>query len=297
MNSRSPFAQHKFGGLNRRTLIVRSLLGGGILATTGLFGRAASAGRTPSVETAGRAKFAAPSSTAFPYSRASLTAAQRQAVTDFSRQPSRNLGQACVTRSRKVPGAAERRKHGVGARTARTARATDQRGLPGAQRLDARLGGKPQAARHGLAASWRLANGYATQYNTDGKNLARKGDLVMVSLDRPSQRIRLTFILPIGRRRIRGYGQCRDARHYRRPPMGAGQISQPSAATRYVTIFGESGGGGKVSAMMAMPPADGAVSSGHRRKRVLRAWRHAGGGNEERAGRPCGASTEPKSGG
>lgn len=99
-----------------------------------------------------------------------------------------------------------------------------------------RLGEQLAAARHAAVPARRRGAG-------DGEPAAEHL--------RPSRSVRDR------RRGLRGVGQCRHARHDRRVQWVRDNIAGFGGNPDCVTIFGESGGGGKVSTLLAMPSACG----------------------------------------
>ena len=101
----------------------------------------------------------------------------------------------------------------------------------------------------------------------DGENLARRGDVVVVSLNH--------------RLNVLGYLNLAQFGDRYAPSANAGMLDIVAALEwvrdniagfggdpKTVTIFGQSGGGGKVSVLMGMPVRGGSISSRHRRKRL-----------------------------
>ena len=66
---------------------------------------------------------------------------------------------------------------------------------------------------------------------TDGANLARRGDVVVVSVNHRLNIFGFLHLADIAGAGLGAFRQCRDARHRRRAPLGARQHRGALAAT------------------------------------------------------------------
>ncbi|MEO6078751.1 MAG: carboxylesterase/lipase family protein [Steroidobacteraceae bacterium] len=108
---------------------------------------------------------------------------------------------------------------------------------------------------------WLHGGGYVAgsgaSPSTDGTNLARQGDTVIVSLNHRLNALGYMYLGPDAGPEFADSGNVGQldiiaALHWVRD-----NIAQFGGDPAQVTIFGESGGGGKVSALLAMPKAKG----------------------------------------
>ena len=109
----------------------------------------------------------------------------------------------------------------------------------------------------------------------DGERLSRRGDVVVVSLNHR--------LGPLGYLNLTAYGEkYASSAHLGMLDIIAAlewvrdNIANFGGDPGNVTIFGQSGGGGKVGNLMAMPVAQGLFSSRHRAERIVSAGSDAG---------------------
>ena len=195
---------------------------------------AADAGPAPVVETAaGKLRGAR---------QAGIHVVQGHALRRLDRRPQplscrrsrRRRGPGCATRS---PMAGRRRNCPTaeaprGARNPARPGRHDARGrrLPDPQCLDARLDAAKRPVMvwlHGGA----FAYGSGNRAVTDGANLARRGDVVVVSVNHRLNIFGFLHLADIGGGAMGAFGQCRDARHRRGARAGCATTSPRSAAT------------------------------------------------------------------
>ena len=91
----------------------------------------------------------------------------------------------------------------------------------------------------------------------DGTELARKHDVVVVTVNHRLNVFGFLYLAEIGHGGYAPGRQCRHARHRRRARMGARQHRGVRRRSAERDVFGQSGGAGKVSTLMAMPSAKG----------------------------------------
>ena len=109
---------------------------------------------------------------------------------------------------------------------------------------------------------WCHGGGFATGSGsspvTDGGNLARRGDVVVVSINHRLNVLGFTYLGELIGAGARAVRRRRHARHRARAANGCARTSRASAAIPgRVTVFGQSGGGRKVATLLAMPSAKG----------------------------------------
>ena len=193
-------------------------------------------------------------------SRAFRTARARRARTASCRPSIRRSGAACATRSstgraRRSASPARRRPAGTGGRRRRPA--------PGKRRLLVLNVWTPALGdgRKRPVMIWCHGGGFATgsgsSPGTDGTNLARRGDVVVVSINHRLNVLGFTYLGEIGGAEFAQIGRRRHARHRARAQMGARQHRPFGGDPGNVTVFGQSGGGRKVATLLAMPSAKG----------------------------------------
>ena len=109
---------------------------------------------------------------------------------------------------------------------------------------------------------WCHGGGFATGSGsspvTDGTNLARRGDVVVVSINHRLNVLGFTSLAELGGQGIRAVGRRGHARHRARACQWVrANIAQFGGDAGNVTVFGQSGGGRKVATLLAMPSAKG----------------------------------------
>jgi para-nitrobenzyl esterase len=102
-----------------------------------------------------------------------------------------------------------------------------------------------------------FAYGSGNRAVTDGTNLARRGDVVVVSVNHRLNICGYLHLADIGGERFAGSGNAGSLDMIAALEWVRGNIAQFGGDPGNVTIFGESGGGGKVSALLMMPEAKG----------------------------------------
>ena len=107
-----------------------------------------------------------------------------------------------------------------------------------------------------------FANGWSTQYGSDGEKLAAKGDIVMVSLNHRLNVFGYLYLGEIGGQAFADSGNVGMLDIIAALGWVRDNIAAFGGDPNNVTIFGESGGGGKVSTLTAMPPAVGLFHKG-----------------------------------
>jgi para-nitrobenzyl esterase len=123
--------------------------------------------------------------------------------------------------------------------------------------MDARPRRWREATGHGVAAWRAFAYGSGNRAVTDGANLARRGEVVVVSVN---HRLNILGFLHLGD--IAGPAWAHSGNAGVLDLIAAlcwvrENIDRFGGDPGNVTIFGESGGGGKVSVLLAMPAAHG----------------------------------------
>src|SRR5580692_10471633 len=102
-----------------------------------------------------------------------------------------------------------------------------------------------------------FAYGSGNRAVTDGANLARRGDVVVVSVNHRLNICGYLHLDDIGGERFAGSGNAGSLDMVAALEWVRDNITAFGGDTGNVTIFGESGGGGKVSALLVMPAAKG----------------------------------------
>ncbi len=102
-----------------------------------------------------------------------------------------------------------------------------------------------------------FAYGSGNRAVTDGANLARRGDVVVVSVNHRLNICGYLHLEDIGGERFAGSGNAGSLDMIAALEWVRDNIGQFGGDPGNVTIFGESGGGGKVSALLVMPAAKG----------------------------------------
>ena len=102
-----------------------------------------------------------------------------------------------------------------------------------------------------------FAYGSGNRAVTDGTNLARRGDVVVVSVNHRLNICGYLHLEDIGGERFAGSGNAGSLDMVAALRWVRDNIAAFGGDPGNVTIFGESGGGGKVSALLAMPAAKG----------------------------------------
>jgi para-nitrobenzyl esterase len=102
-----------------------------------------------------------------------------------------------------------------------------------------------------------FAYGSGNRAVTDGANLARRGDVVVVSVNHRLNICGYLHLDDIGGERFAGSGNAGSLDMVRALEWVRDNIAAFGGDPGCVTIFGESGGGGKVSALLVMPGAKG----------------------------------------
>ena len=100
-----------------------------------------------------------------------------------------------------------------------------------------------------------FAYGSGNRAVTDGANLARRGDVVVVSVNHRLNICGYLHLEDIGGERFAGSGNSGSLDMVRALEWVRDNIAAFGGDAGNVTIFGESGGGGKVSALLVMPAA------------------------------------------
>jgi len=108
---------------------------------------------------------------------------------------------------------------------------------------------------------WMHGGGYTTGSGAfvcyDGTNLARKHDVVVVTLNHRLGVFGFTYLAELGGESFAQASNVGMLDMVAALEWVRDNIAQFGGDPANVTIFGQSGGGGKVSALMAMPPAHG----------------------------------------
>ncbi len=102
-----------------------------------------------------------------------------------------------------------------------------------------------------------FAYGSGNRAVTDGANLARRGDVVVVSVNHRLNICGYLHLEDIGGERFAGSGNAGSLDMVRALEWVRDNIAAFGGDPDCVTVFGESGGGGKVSALLTMPTAKG----------------------------------------
>ena len=102
-----------------------------------------------------------------------------------------------------------------------------------------------------------FAYGSGNRAVTDGANLARRGDVVVVSVNHRLNIFGYLHLADIGGERFAHSGNAGSLDLVAALEWVRDNIAQFGGDPGNVTIFGESGGGGKVSVLLAMPAARG----------------------------------------
>ena len=102
-----------------------------------------------------------------------------------------------------------------------------------------------------------FAYGSGNRAVTEGANLARRGDVVVVSVNHRLNICGYLHLDDIGGERFAGSGNAGSLDMVRALEWVRDNIAAFGGDAGNVTIFGESGGGGKVSALLVMPAAKG----------------------------------------
>lgn len=102
-----------------------------------------------------------------------------------------------------------------------------------------------------------FAYGSGNRAVTDGGNLATRGDVVVVSVNHRLNICGYLHLEDIGGERFAGSGNAGSLDMITALEWVRDNIAQFGGDPGNVTIFGESGGGGKVSALLVMPAAKG----------------------------------------
>jgi para-nitrobenzyl esterase len=92
---------------------------------------------------------------------------------------------------------------------------------------------------------------------TDGTNLARRGDVVVVSINHRLNVLGFTYLGELGGRDFASSGDVGMLDIVHALKWVRDNIAQFGGDPNTVTIFGQSGGGRKVGTLLAMPPAKG----------------------------------------
>ena len=188
--------------------------------------------------------------------RESVHAAQAAAAVDGSEGNRGVRLQRAAARSRATARPAAR---GRGAADRRPERAAGARGLPGAQRVDAGGQHGRQASGDGVVPRRWLHQRLGLVAALRRPSLCTRGDVVVVTINHRLGVLGFTHLGELAGESSRPPATSACSTSCRRS-SGCATTSRSSAATRArVTIFGESGGGRKVSTLLAMPAATGAV--------------------------------------
>ncbi|HLG88660.1 MAG TPA: carboxylesterase/lipase family protein [Alphaproteobacteria bacterium] len=122
------------------------------------------------------------------------------------------------------------------------------------------------AARRRPVMVWLHPGGFwtgsAIEFGSDGAKLAQKGDLVMVSLNHRLNVFGYLYLGELGGPKYADSGNAGMLDIIQALAWVKENIAAFGGDPRNVTIFGESGGGQKVSALQAMPPAKGLFHRG-----------------------------------
>jgi para-nitrobenzyl esterase len=102
-----------------------------------------------------------------------------------------------------------------------------------------------------------FAYGSGNRAVTDGANLARRGDVVVVSVNHRLNICGYLHLEDVAGERFAGSGNAGSLDMVRALEWVRDNIAAFGGDPGCVTIFGESGGGGKVSALLVMPGAKG----------------------------------------
>src|ERR1700743_1232696 len=102
-----------------------------------------------------------------------------------------------------------------------------------------------------------FAYGSGNRVVTEGANLAKRGDVVVVAVNHRLNICGYLHLDDIGGERFAGSGNAGSLDMVRALEWARDNIAAFGGDAGNVTIFGESGGGGKVSALLVMPAAKG----------------------------------------
>src|SRR5579884_487511 len=102
-----------------------------------------------------------------------------------------------------------------------------------------------------------FAYGSGNRAVTDGANLARRGDVVVISVNHRLNIFGFLHLADLGGERFAGSGNAGMLDQIAALEWVRDNVAGFGGDPGNVTIFGESGGGGKVSALLAMPAAQG----------------------------------------
>ena len=120
-----------------------------------------------------------------------------------------------------------------------------------------RLSTTAQAAGDGLDSRRRFTSGSGSAPLYDGANLARRGDVVVVTINHRLGALGYTYLRDAGGDAFRASGNAGMLDIVAALEWVRDNIANFGGDASRVLIFGESGGGQKVSALLAMPAAKG----------------------------------------
>ena len=126
-----------------------------------------------------------------------------------------------------------------------------------------------------------FVSGSGSSPGTDGANLARRGDVVVVTINHRLNVLGFTYLAEFGGSDFASSGDVGMLDIVHALGWVRNNIEQFGGDPNTVMIFGQSGGGRKVGTLLAMPSAKGLVSSRGDRERPD----HQVGG--ARTGHPC----------
>ena len=134
-----------------------------------------------------------------------------------------------------------------------------------------------------------FSSGTSNEIETDGARLSRKGDVVVVTVNHRLNAFGYLHLAEFGSADLADSGNAGQLDLILALEWVRDNIAEFGGDAGNVTIFGHSGGGAKSATLMAMPKANGPVSSRHHAQRPADHGEPAGDGDRARAGAAEGA--------
>ena len=134
-----------------------------------------------------------------------------------------------------------------------------------------------------------FSSGSGSSNAYDGVRLAKRGDVVVVTVNHRLNVFGHLYLAGIGGQKFADSGNVGVLDLVHSLKWVRDNIAEFGGDPGNVMIFGESGGGAKVTTLMTMPAAQGIVSSRSGAKRRVALFQRAGAGDEGRQRDRCGA--------